>query len=72
MLGFAPTQCTHGRRCRRAGSALPGVACVCRRRRIGGGDGCAGRVAGLGPSPSGTEHRAPGVSPRLGETRSVP
>ncbi|KGS75613.1 putative dTMP kinase [Burkholderia pseudomallei MSHR5596] len=72
MLGFAPTQCTHGRRCRRAGSALPGVACVCRRPPDRRGDGGAGRVAGLGPSPSGTEHRAPGASRRLGETRSVP
>ncbi|EEH24599.1 hypothetical protein BUH_5785 [Burkholderia pseudomallei Pakistan 9] len=48
--------------------ALPGIACVRRRPPDRRGDGCAGRVAGLGPSPSGTGHRAPA----LASARRVP
>lgn len=48
--------------------ALPGGACGRRRPPDRRGDGCAGRVAGLGPSPSGTEHRASA----LASARRVP
>lgn len=35
MLGFAPTQCTHGRRCRRAGARCPVAHAAAGGRRIG-------------------------------------
>lgn len=35
MLGFAPTQCTHGRRCRRAGARCPVAHASAGGRRIG-------------------------------------
>lgn len=35
MLGFAPTQCTHGRRCRRAGVRCPVAHAAAGGRRIG-------------------------------------
>ncbi|KGD31438.1 putative dTMP kinase [Burkholderia pseudomallei] len=67
MLGFAPTQCTHGRRCRRAGVRCPVAHAAAGGRRIG-----AATAARAALPASALRRRAPGTSPRLGETRSVP
>lgn len=69
MLGFAPTQCTHGRRCRRAGARCPvaHAAAGPARRRL--------RGPRCGPRPFAVGHRAPSTgrqpSPRRDAFRPV-
>lgn len=64
MLGFAPTQCTHGRRCRRAGVRCPVAHAAAGGRRIGAATAARAALpaSALRRRAPSTEHRAPAVA----------
>lgn len=70
MLGFAPTQCTHGRRCRRAGARCPASHASAGGRRIGAATAARAALRALA-----LRRRAPGTgrqpSPRRDAFRPV-